>query len=92
MKNLRNLWTGIQANGVDLHFSRRCKKMTDTYITENGDKWDSIALKVYGDETKADWIMDNNLFYVSVFEFSAGTVLKTPALTDEKSGNLPPWR
>lgn len=66
--------------------------MTDTYITENGDKWDSIALKVYGDETKADWLMDNNLFYVSVFEFSAGIVLKTPALTEERSGNLPPWR
>lgn len=65
---------------------------TDTYTTENGDKWDSIALKVYGDETKANWLMDNNLFYVSVFEFSAGTVLRTPALPEGKSGNLPPWR
>ena len=65
---------------------------TDTYTTENGDKWDSIALKVYGDETKADWLIDNNLFYVSVFEFSAGTVLKTPELPEERSGNLPPWR
>lgn len=66
--------------------------MTDTYTTENGDKWDSIALKVYGDETKADWLMDNNLFSVSVFKFSAGTVLKIPALPEEKSGILPPWR
>ena len=53
---------------------------------------DSIAVNVYGDETKADWLMDNNLFYVSVFEFSAGIVLKTPELPEEKSGNLPPWR
>ena len=66
--------------------------MTDIYTTKKGDKWDSIALEIYGDETKADWLMDNNLLYVSVFEFDEGVMLKIPELTEERNGNLPPWR
>ena len=28
-----------------------------TYTTVSGDTWDLIALKVYGSELKADWLM-----------------------------------
>ncbi len=63
-----------------------------TYITQNGDQWDSIAKKVYGNELDADWLMENNGKFVGVFEFDAGVVLETPPLPVNRINNLPPWR
>ena len=51
-----------------------------------------IALNVYGSELKADWLMQNNPRYIHIVRFDSGTVLSTPALPAEKSGDLPPWK
>ena len=53
---------------------------------------DLIALNVYGSELKADWLMQNNPRYIHIVRFDSGTVLSTPALPAEKSGDLPPWK
>lgn len=66
--------------------------MAKTYTTIAGDQWDSVAKKVYGSELKADFLMDNNLPLLDIFEFDAGTVLNTPDLPPEESDTLPPWR
>lgn len=63
-----------------------------TYTTKSGDSWDLIAFKVYGDESKADWLMQHNPEFIRIARFDAGTVLQTPALPVERAGNLPPWK
>lgn len=63
-----------------------------TYTTVSGDTWDLIALKVYGSELKADWLMQNNLGLIHITQFDSGVVLSTPELPEEKSGDLPPWK
>lgn len=66
--------------------------MADTYTTKQGETWDSIALKVYGDEKHADYLMQSNFASLDILVFSAGTVLNTPDLPEERDGDLPPWR
>lgn len=63
-----------------------------TYTTISGDTWDVVAKKVYGDEYRADWLMQHNGAWLDVFAFDAGTVLQTPDLPDERAASLPPWR
>lgn len=62
------------------------------YITIQGDTWDKIAKEVYGKEIYADFLMANNFQELDTFVFSQGTVLNTPALPEERDGDLPPWR
>ena len=62
------------------------------YTTKSGDTWDRIAKEVYGSEYKADILMAANPQEIGTFIFSAGGVLSTPALTEEKDGLLPPWK
>ncbi|MCD8207423.1 MAG: hypothetical protein LUD72_05765 [Bacteroidales bacterium] len=66
--------------------------MKDTYTTRQGQTWDDIALEVYGAERHADYLMANNFSELDTLVFSSGTVLKTPELPTEQSGDLPPWR
>lgn len=66
--------------------------MSETYTTIQGETWDEVALKVYGDEVHADWVMKNNFEHLETLVFSAGTVLKTPPLPEETPNTLPPWR
>lgn len=66
--------------------------MDTTYTTRQGDQWDAIAKKVYGDEKYAGYLMEQNLPLLDIFEFDAGTALSTPALPEEQDGGLPPWR
>lgn len=63
-----------------------------SYTTISGDTWDSIAKKAYGAERYADYLMQQNPTKINVFRFDAGVVLATPALPEEKSGFLPPWK
>lgn len=62
------------------------------YKTVDGDTWDMIAKKVYGDESKADVLMENNVQLLDIFIFSAGTEVETPEITQEGTTALPPWR
>lgn len=63
-----------------------------SYTTISGDTWDGIAKSVYGQEKYADFLMQNNPKKISVFRFDAGVEIATPALPEEKSGFLPPWK
>ncbi len=66
--------------------------MSATYTTIQGETWDNIALKVYGGERHADFLMANNYPYLDVLVFSAGTVLATPDMPEKVSKELPSWR
>jgi hypothetical protein len=62
------------------------------YTTKSGDQWDMIAKNVYGSEIYADWLMQNNVQLLDIFQFDSGTVLNTPELPDNTTSDLPPWR
>lgn len=63
-----------------------------TYTTIQGDTWDVIALRVYGSESAADYLMKNNLPYLDTFVFSAGEVLNVPDPPVQEDTSLPSWR
>jgi hypothetical protein len=62
------------------------------YTTRAGQQWDEIALEVYGDEERADILMQANPRELGTYQFSAGVVLNTPELEEEQTTELPPWR
>ena len=63
-----------------------------TYTTIQGDMWDSIAYKLYGDEKYMCQLMQSNLELLDIFIFGAGTVLNVLELESEKEADLPSWR
>ncbi|MBU2701690.1 phage tail protein X [Sporomusaceae bacterium BoRhaA] len=65
---------------------------TDTYTTKQGDMWDMIAFKVYGDEYKMHYLMDANKEHVETVIFPAGITLMVPTLSTSQKTNLPPWK
>ena len=65
--------------------------MAATYTTKQGQTWDGIALEVYGSEIYADFLMKSNWPLLDILVFSAGTVLNTPDLVEEISGDQLPW-
>lgn len=64
----------------------------DTYVTIQGDTWDLIAYKVYGNELYADRLMNENIQFIGVWVFSAGIVLNIPEIEVDEDTELPPWR
>lgn len=66
--------------------------MKKTYTTVQGDCWDIIAKKVYGDEKYASYLMENNLKLLDTFMFKSGVVVNTPELKEEVAQTLPDWR
>lgn len=65
--------------------------MAATYKAKQGQTWDDIALEVYGSEVYADFLMKSNLPLLDILIFSAGTVLSTPDLIVEITGDQLPW-
>lgn len=64
-----------------------------TYTTAQGDMWDGIAYRLYGDCKYKDRLMRANIAYHETYIFPSGVVLDVPALeTSEKPSELPPWR
>ncbi len=63
-----------------------------TYTTIQGDMWDSIAYKLYGNEKYMGMLMQNNLELLDIFIFGAGTVLNVPELESESETDVPSWR
>lgn len=66
--------------------------MSNTYTTVSGDMWDSIAFKVWKDESHTDKLIKANLQYRDTYIFPAGIVLKLPTIAPEASATLPPWK
>ena len=48
------------------------------YVCANGDMWDSIAYRLYGDEFLFPEIMKANRTYARVLTFEGGEVLNVP--------------
>lgn len=65
-----------------------------TYTTIQGDTWDGIAYKLYGDEKYMKNLIEANWRYTDVLVFSAGVELTVPEITEEEKDddNLPIWR
>ena len=67
--------------------------MENPYTTKQGDTWDLIAFRVYGDVKYTGWLMQNNFPHLDIFVFDAGVVLQTPELPEsEQLAGAPVWR
>ena len=63
--------------------------------TIQGDTWDTIALRVYGTELRAQELMEarENVRLLDYQIFPAGVTVYTPEVTDETPAeDLPDWR
>lgn len=63
-----------------------------TYTTIQGDVWDLIAYKLYGDEKYMKNLIEANWQYIDVVVFSSGIVLNVPDIPDEEIEDMPFWR
>lgn len=69
--------------------------MAATTTSIQGDTWDTIAKRIYGDELKAQALMEarENIRLLDIQVFPAGVVVATPDLTEETAAeDLPDWR
>lgn len=62
------------------------------YRTIQGDTWDWIAKKVYGNEKRLDVLMENNQDLLDIFIFPAGVTLQIPEELPESAEDVPAWR
>ena len=53
-----------------------------TYTTIQGDVWDLIAWKLYGDEKYMKNLIEANWDYIDTVVFSSGTVLNVPDIPE----------
>ena len=58
--------------------------MEKTYTTKQGDAWDAIAFRVYGDVKYTGFLMQANFPHLDTFVFDAGVVLQTPDLPEDE--------
>lgn len=64
-----------------------------TYITVQGDMWDSIAYTQLGSTSHTDKLINANLRYREYYIFPAGIVLTLPEVSEaEAESSLPPWK
>lgn len=70
--------------------------MPNTYITVQGDTWDSIAFLHYGNENYADILMDANPEKIEWFIFEPGIEITVPDIVkieaERLSLSFPEWR
>lgn len=66
--------------------------MASTYTTIQGDAWDLIAWKLYGNERYMKDLIEANWDYEDVLEFSAGVELNVPEIREEAEDDAPFWR
>lgn len=62
------------------------------YITQAGDQWDMIAKRIYGNELRADILMENNLHLLDIHTFDADITIHYPEIESTAGAELPPWR
>lgn len=69
--------------------------MAKTYVTKQGDTWDSIAYNELGDEYYMTELMALNYEHRMTVIFSSGITLQLPEVTQtqlQNDTNLPPWK
>jgi len=65
----------------------------ETYITTQGDAWDGIAHKLWGEERLFMVLVEANPDYLDTVVFPAGVSLTVPPRpAREIQLELPPWR
>lgn len=65
------------------------------YLTIEGDRWDTIAFKAYGDASLYPGIQSANPFIPLIDTFEGGVRIQVPILEDIQSTDLsllPPWK
>ncbi|OBZ08930.1 phage tail protein [Bacillus sp. FJAT-27264] len=62
------------------------------YSTLQGDTWDGIAFKLYGDAHLMTILINANPNHASTVVFSANVSLVVPDKPMDTSDTLPPWR
>lgn len=64
-----------------------------TYTTVQGDMWDLISYKVYGDVRFTDVLIAANPRYNKILVFSASIELDAPEVEERVTADsLPPWK
>lgn len=63
------------------------------HIATAGEMWDQVALKYYGDEMKASYLLANNQELTNILIFDGGEKVRIPVIEEsELITSLPPWR
>ena len=66
-----------------------------SYTTQQGETWDLIAKRLYGDEHYFDVLIKANIAYRKIVVFPYGIVLNVPEIdtaSTEYEESLPPWK
>lgn len=68
--------------------------MITTYTTQEGDRWDNVSYKAYGDPYQIATLLAANPSVPIKDVIPAGTVLTVPVIEQEalSSDLLPPWK
>jgi len=66
--------------------------MSGTYKTVQGDMWDLISYKMYGDTKFTNLLMSANKKYIEYFTFPAGIELTIPDISTKIITAAPPWK
>jgi phage tail protein X len=62
-----------------------------TYQTTQGDTWDMISFKLFGNEYYVDQLVSANLGWISTQTFDSGVVLTVPAVIFPTSVSTTIW-
>lgn len=63
------------------------------YTTVQGDMWDAIAYKIFGNELYMNELLETNEAYRNTAIFPAGIILNVPDINVIQSSKiLPPWK
>lgn len=63
----------------------------DKYITAQGDMWDAIAYRLYGDETKMTTLLEHNQGWRHFVVLPANVEIVVPKLKVAQKIQRPPW-
>jgi phage tail protein X len=61
------------------------------YSTAQGDTWDIVSFKVYGNEKKVAELIEANPAYRNTVFFAANVKLKVPDIVLANAAPSPPW-
>lgn len=67
----------------------------ETTVTQQGDTWDILSKRLYGDEHFMEKLIQANYKHRKTVLFSYGVVINVPAIDVANSAiskNLPPWK
>ena len=66
--------------------------MSKSYTTIQGDMWDGVAKRQYGNEAYLKQLLEANPDYADYVIFPAGIVLTLPDIDTAETVKLPPWK